>query len=86
VKREPRVDQPSSLAAVGSLGDLGLQQRGQVRGGGLLIAGRFLSQRPEPPADSREFQLDGVRLDQRFHRLDLRRHAHRLAPTWSSWS
>jgi hypothetical protein len=85
-QREPRVDQPASLAPLGPLGHLRLEQRGQVRGRGLLIAGRFLGQRPEPAADGREFELDGVRVDQGFHRLDLRRDTHRVTPVASSWS
>ena len=36
--REPGVDQPASLAAFGSLGDFGFEQRGEVGGRGLLVA------------------------------------------------
>ena len=60
------------LAALGALGHLGLQQRGEVGDRGLLLAERFGGQLPEPAADGRELQLDRVRLDQRLQRLGLR--------------
>jgi hypothetical protein len=78
--REPRVDQPAFLAALGAFGHLGLQQRGQVRDRGLLLTQRFSGQGFEPAANRREFQLDRVRLDQRLQRGGRRvagRGAHR---------
>ena len=39
--RKPRVDQPALLPALGPLGRLGFQQRGQVGDRGLLFADRF---------------------------------------------
>ena len=85
--REPGVDQPALLAPLGAFGHLGLEQRGRVRDRGLLLAEGFGGQRPEPAADGREFQLDRVRLDQRFQGRGLRvagRCRHRVPP--SSWS
>jgi hypothetical protein len=70
--REPRVDQPALLAALGAFGHLGLQQRGQVRDRGLLFTQRFGGERFEAAADGREFELDRVRLDQRLQRGGLR--------------
>jgi hypothetical protein len=70
--RESCVDQPAFLAALRAFGDLGLQQRAEVRERGLLLARRFGGERFEAAADGRELELDRVRLDQRFQRGGLR--------------
>ena len=74
------------LAAFGAFGHLGFQQRAEVGDRGLLLARRFGGQRAEAPADGRELELDGVRLDQRLQRrgLGVGRGGHRVPP--SSWS
>ena len=84
--REPRVDQPALLAALGAFGHLGLQQRGEVGDRGLLLADGFLGQRAEAAADGRELELDGVRVDQRLQRggAGVLRGGHRAPPI--SWS
>ena len=51
--REPSVDQPALLATFGAFGHLGLQERGEVRDRGLLLAERFGGQLPEAPSDGR---------------------------------
>ena len=66
--REPRVDQAAFLAALGAFGHLGFQQRGEIGDRGLLLADRFCGESAEPPADGRELELDGVRVDQRLQR------------------
>ena len=40
--REPGVDQPALLSALGPFGHLGFQQRGEIRDRGLLLADGFL--------------------------------------------
>ena len=85
-EREPGVDQPAAFAALSALCDLRFQERGEIRGRGLLVACGLLGEPTEACPDGREVQLAGVRVDQCFHRLDLRRGTHRLAPAASSWS
>ena len=68
--RELGVQQPAAFAALGALGDLGLQQRGEVGDRGLLLARGFLGERAEASSDGRQVQLGGVRVDQRLERLD----------------
>jgi hypothetical protein len=64
--REPCVDQASFLAPLGALSHLRFKQRAQICDGGLLLSECFGGERFEAAADGREFQLDRVRLDQRF--------------------
>src|SRR5450755_1492168 len=83
--REPCVDQAAFLASLGAFGHLGLEQRGEIRDRGLLLAERFRGQRPEASADSRELQLDSVRLDQRLQCGGLRVSGgggHRSSSRW----
>src|ERR1039458_702585 len=81
-----RVDQPSAFAAFSSLTDLGLQQRREIGGRGLLVACRLLGERAEASPDGWELQLERVRVDQGLHRLDLRRGAHCAPPAATSSS
>jgi hypothetical protein len=69
--REPRVDQPALLATLSAFSHLGLEQCAEVRDRGLLLAERFGGECFEPAADGREFEVDRVRLDQRFQRCGL---------------
>ena len=50
---EAGVVQAPSLASLGALGDLGLQERGEVGDRWLLLAGRFVGERFEAPAPER---------------------------------
>jgi hypothetical protein len=74
--REASVEQSAPLAPLGALLHLGLQQRGEVRERGLLLAGGLGRELPEAGADRGQVQLAGVRFHERLQRLGLRRQAH----------
>jgi hypothetical protein len=57
------VDQPSVFAALSALGDLGFQERGEVRGRGLLVACGLRGEGAEACPDCGEVKLAGVRVD-----------------------
>jgi hypothetical protein len=65
---EPGVDQAALLASFGAFGDLGLHERGEIGDRWLLLAGRFVGEGLEAPADREELQLGGVRDDHRLKR------------------
>jgi hypothetical protein len=85
-EREAGVDQPSSLAPLGALLVLGLEQRGEVGDRRLLLARGLAGERPEAAAHGRRLELRGVRLDQRLERGCLRGPGHREPPSVRSSS
>jgi hypothetical protein len=62
-EREPGVDQPSVFAALSALGDLGFQERGEVRSRGLLVACGLRGEGAEACPDCGELKLAGVHVD-----------------------
>jgi hypothetical protein len=84
-EREAGVEQPAAFATLRALGDLGVEQRGEVGDRGLLLAHRIGGELAEAAADGGELELDGVRFDERLDRGRLRvaGRAHRPAPRWS---